>query len=244
MNATGCERLPHASMDLAQRARKALKIEHLLELSRRPQPIGLLEIGTGSGGIAHYFATHPTLRCEVQAVDVCDNRIQRDGYGFQLVRDTRLPFADAAFDIVISNHVIEHVGDSAAQLRHLAEIHRVLKPGGAGYLAVPNRWMVTEPHYHLKFLSWLPHAWRSPYLRLRRRGVFYDVEPLQRRELERMLAASGFAFRNLCIDAWRELLDIERPSALRTRMLRTVPDALLRPLRGIIPTLIYRLTLA
>lgn len=242
MNEPNHARSPHASMDLQARARKALKIERLLDLAHRAQPISLLEIGTGSGGIAHYFATHPTLRCTVEAVDVCDNRVQRDAYGFQLVHDTQLPFAAAAFDVVISNHVIEHVGDRAAQHRHLAEIRRVLKPTGTGYLAVPNRWMLTEPHFHLKFLSWLPHAWRTPYLRWRHRGEFYDVEPLEKRELERMLQAAGFAYRNLCVEAWRQTLEIERPSALATRVLRTTPDALLRPLRGIIPTLIYRVT--
>jgi ubiquinone/menaquinone biosynthesis C-methylase UbiE len=38
-----------------------------------------------------------------------------------------LPFAAATFDLAICNHVLEHVGDAAAAL---AELHRVLKPGG------------------------------------------------------------------------------------------------------------------
>jgi SAM-dependent methyltransferase len=201
----------------------------------------MLEIGTGSGGIAHYFGTHPALSCDVDAVDVHDNRLVHDGYRFRLVEGTTLPFADAEFDVVLTNHVIEHVGDASAQADHLAEIRRVMKPDGIGYLAVPNRWMLTEPHYRLKFLSWWPRPLRSPYLRLMRKGMFYDCEPLQLGELERMLATTGFKYRNLCLKAWRETLEIERPQARATRLLRAIPDLLLKPLVRIVPTLIYRI---
>lgn len=234
-------RQPHAITDLASRRLKAMKIERLLDLDSLVGPIRLLEIGTGSGGIAHYFATHPTLQCTVTAVDVNDNRQVHDGYEYLAVQGVKLPFDDAQFDVVISNHVIEHVGDNATQLEHLREIRRLLKPSGTGYLAVPNRWMLTEPHYRLKFLSWWPHRWRTPYLRLWRKGEFYDCEPLEMSQLERMLADSGLAGRNLCVEGWRATFNIERPGKLATRLLPMVPDALLRLLDPINPTLIYRI---
>jgi ubiquinone/menaquinone biosynthesis C-methylase UbiE len=241
MNPEPAGRLPHAVLDLPSRRWKGMKIERLLNLAARPQPMRMLEIGTGSGGIAHYFATHPSLRCKVDAVDICDNRLVTDDFTYTHVQDIKLPFADASFDVVLTNHVIEHVGDTEAQHRHLLEIHRVLKPDGIGYLAVPNRWMLVEPHYRLAFLSWLPHAWRTPYLHRMRKGSFYDVEPLQMRQLERMLAAAGFRCHNLCIEAWRATFEIERPQSFGARVLRVTPDALLKPLRRIIPTLIYRI---
>lgn len=221
-----------------------MKIERLLDLTSRPQPMRMLEIGTGSGGIAHYFASHPTLRCQVDAVDVRDNRLVADDYTYTEVHDIHLPFANASFDVVLTNHVIEHVGAAEAQHQHLLEIARVLKPDGIGYLAVPNRWMVVEPHYHLAFLSWLPHGWRTPYLRLFRKGNFYDVEPLQLDQLERMLTETGFNYRNLCLEAWRTTFEIERPNSLGRRVLDITPDSLLNPLKRIIPTLIYRIELA
>lgn len=46
---------------------------------------------------------------------------------------TALPFADGTFDVVIAMHMLYHVAD---QERAVAEIHRVLKPGGS--LAVTN----------------------------------------------------------------------------------------------------------
>ena len=234
-------RHPHAVLDIASRNWKALKIERLLQLQPNSQPLRLLEIGTGSGGIAHYFGTHPALQCDVDAVDVVDNRLVTDGYRYQPVTGVDLPFGDGAFDVVISNHVIEHVGDEHAQIRHLQEIRRVLRPDGVGYLAVPNRWMLTEPHYRLKFLSWWPRSLRTPYLRLMRKGEFYDCEPLQMRQLEKMLDKAGLCCRNLCVAALRETFEIEHPDAGTTRWLRKIPNALLHPLRRIIPTLIYRI---
>lgn len=241
MDSSSEQRQPHAVLDLASRRSKGLKIERLLGLGQRRQPIRLLEVGAGSGGIAHYFGTHPQLQCDVDAVDVHDNRLVSDGYRFKLVQGTDLPYADAAFDVVLSNHVIEHVGDMRAQCAHLLELQRVLHPDGVGYLAVPNRWMLVEPHYKLAFLSWLPHAWRTPYLRVMRKGVFYDCEPLQMRQLERLLASAGFRYQNLCVEALHATFEIERPQAWSTQIVRRIPDAVLSPLRRVIPTLIYRI---
>jgi SAM-dependent methyltransferase len=234
-------RQPHAVLDLPSRRLKGLKIERLLGLAERQQPMRLLEIGTGSGGIAHYFATHPTLRCEVTAVDVVDQRLIHDGYDFRLVHDTVLPFADNGFDVVLSNHVIEHVGDRAAQLAHLRELHRVLAPDGVAYLAVPNRWMLVEPHYRLAFLSWLPRPLRTPYLRLMRRGERYDCEPLTVPQLDSLLSEAGFAWCHLEVEALREMLEIEDTSNLLVKLLDRTPDWTLRRLQALIPTLICRL---
>ena len=55
----------------------------------------------------------------------------------------RLPYADASFDAVLSNEVIEHVMDDRAAL---AEIARVLRPGGRLLLFCPNRWYPVEQH--------------------------------------------------------------------------------------------------
>lgn len=217
-----------------------MKIERILGLERSSRPYDLLEIGCGSGWISHYFATHPEIPFRVMAVDVHDSRVVHEGYEYVPVYGVDLPFPEASFDVVISNHVIEHVGDRDAQLAHLREIGRVLRPGGVGYLAVPNRWMITEPHYRLKFLSWLPRPWRSPYLRWMGKGEFYDCEPLQVGELEDLLDRAGLGYRNACIEGMRLTCEMEMPDHLLTKMLRRVPDSALRVMVPVIPTLIYR----
>ena len=45
-----------------------------------------------------------------------------------------LPYADDYFDLLIANHVLEHVEDDR---RAVAEIARVLKPGGYAILQTP-----------------------------------------------------------------------------------------------------------
>lgn len=234
------ERLGHAALDLSTRDCKARKIEALLRIEPRKEVLRVLEIGTGSGGIAHYFGTHPSLSCKVDAVDVRDTRQTCDGYQFTKVDGVTLPFEDHLYDIVISNHVIEHVGETEAQALHLAEIRRVLNPEGLGYLAVPNRWQVTEPHFRVPFLSWLPESWRTPYLRLFRPGNVYDCRPLTVSSLERLLSEAGFRFRQEHGGALRLTFEIERPRAFIYRaLLKRLPDGLYQSFRRAFPTLIY-----
>jgi SAM-dependent methyltransferase len=242
MSTDGPARQPHAVLDLPSRRLKAIKIERLLDLRSVPKPLRILEIGTGSGGIAHYFANYSPLNCDVTAVDISDQRLVRDGYEFKLVKDTALPFAAASFDVVITNHVIEHVGGAPAQRAHLTEVRRVLEPGGVGYLAVPNRWMLVEPHYRLAFLSWLPRRLRSPYLRLMGRGSHYDCEPLTLSTLESLLSEVGFNYRNLGTRALRETLALEGHLGLAARIVARFPDPIIDRLAPIIPTLIYALS--
>ncbi|VXB47340.1 bifunctional 2-polyprenyl-6-hydroxyphenol methylase/3-demethylubiquinol 3-O-methyltransferase UbiG [Aeromicrobium sp. 9AM] len=50
-----------------------------------------------------------------------------------------LPFDEASFDLVIADHVLEHVG--AAERRDVADdVMRVLKPGGWFAARTPNKW--------------------------------------------------------------------------------------------------------
>jgi len=207
------------------------------------QPRRMLEIGTGSGGIAHYFGTAGAMGWDVESVDVEDVRLVKDGYKFTQVRGVELPFPDGSFDVVVSNHVIEHVGDVKQQALHLAELSRVLRPDGIGYLAVPNRWMLVEPHYRMPFLSWMPRNLADAYVRLAGKGEYYDCRPLTAREAEAQLRRAGFAFEQKHGEALRMTYDLERPDApLYQWLLKPIPDAVYGALRRVFPTLIYTLT--
>ncbi|AND69572.1 hypothetical protein ATSB10_21180 [Dyella thiooxydans] len=52
----------------------------------------------------------------------------------QRVDMLQMQFADQSFDLVIANHVLEHVDDD---MRALNEVRRVLKPGGYAILQTP-----------------------------------------------------------------------------------------------------------
>lgn len=234
-------RQAHASLDVSSRRKKAEKIARLLKLDTYSEPLRLLEIGCGSGVIAHFFAMHPNIRCQVSAVDVLDQRVEIDGYQFQLVQGSQLPFDDGSFDVVISNHVIEHVGDDSEQLTHLSEIRRVMKQEGSAYLAVPNRWMLTEPHYQLPFLSWLPANLRSYYLRISGKGLHYDCWPLSARAFEKLAFVAGVSATSLVLSALSDVLNNEIRSPMLSRAISLVPKALMDRCATLSPTLIYLL---
>jgi SAM-dependent methyltransferase len=55
---------------------------------------------------------------------------------------TRLPLADAAFDVVVSFETLEHLRDQSA---FLTEIRRVLRPGGVLVVSTPDREVYAAP---------------------------------------------------------------------------------------------------
>jgi len=81
----------------------------------------------------------------------------------------RLPFRDAAFDVVFSNSVIEHVGDAASQQRFASEVARV---GRSYWVQTPNRWFPIEQHLLTPLVHWLPKSWQRAIVR---RGTVWSM---------------------------------------------------------------------
>lgn len=231
-------RNPHADLDPAGRAVKAQKILRLLRDRVLLEGADVLEVGTGSGVIAGTLKQQVGSDGDVWAVDVVDQRLDRDAVRFLPVAGTTLPFPDASFDLVISNHVIEHVGGLPDQHDHLQEIARVLRSRGWLYLAMPNRWAPVEPHFKLPFLSWLPERGRSAYVRAMHRGAAYDCRPLTRRQLIELFEAHGFEHADLSHDAVRVMLDLERPSAPMRALMR-LSSILFWLARPVLPSVIF-----
>lgn len=46
-----------------------------------------------------------------------------------------LPFADNSFDVILCNHVLEHIPDDTKAMQ---ELYRILKPGGMGVFQIPQ----------------------------------------------------------------------------------------------------------
>lgn len=57
----------------------------------------------------------------------------------------KIPFPENHFDVVLCNHVLEHVRDD---IQAMKEIHRVLRPGGWAILQVPFFSPVPEKTFH------------------------------------------------------------------------------------------------
>jgi SAM-dependent methyltransferase len=79
-----------------------------------------------------------------------------------------LPYKDASFDVVLSYQTLEHVQDGDAVI---AEMLRVVRPGGALHLRCPDYRGTFEGHYLLPWLPLMPRSLARFYLRLLGRPV-------------------------------------------------------------------------
>ena len=145
----------HANLAEHSRYKKAVKIVEIIKTEVTLRDCDVLDVGIGSGHIAHYLSK---VSKSVTGVNLCDERKISTGYRFVEVSGPELPFPDNSFDVVVSNQVIEHM---ICQKDHLTEMCRVLKPGGVLYLAMPNKYSIVEPHFNIPFLSWIPHSFAN-----------------------------------------------------------------------------------
>jgi SAM-dependent methyltransferase len=228
----------HMPFDAEQRRAKAQKIIAILLAERSLRGTDILEIGTGTGVIPAELGKIAGPDGRVVSIDTMDTRIDTNGYEFALTRGVELPFDDATFDVVVSNHVVEHVGDRAVQQKHLSEIGRVLRPGGVGYIATPNRWALIEPHFRVPLLSWLPRRVRTAYLRLTRRGHNYDVDPYGPRQIRAAFTRVPLEWSDRSLNAVDELVRLEAPSRA-IRLAAKVPPRARRFGLFVAPTMIY-----
>lgn len=121
---------------LARRRHEAFR-EHILELVALKGDECLLDAGCGTGMMAlRVAARYPG--CMVHGIDISPKMIavaRRDAEGQGLAVDlgvgsiTDLPYPNASFDVVITNIMYHHL-DLAEKRQAVAEIARVLKPGG------------------------------------------------------------------------------------------------------------------
>jgi SAM-dependent methyltransferase len=65
----------------------------------------------------------------------------------------RLPLATASVAFVHCAQVLEHVASPRA---FLAELRRVLVPGGHVYLTAINRFAFRDPHFGVRGVNWMP----------------------------------------------------------------------------------------
>jgi FkbM family methyltransferase len=109
----------------------------------RQKPIVAVHQVGSVGSIAETLRGHPWFTCSGCFEDVPLGEAGPDGVRCENV--TRITYADASFDLVISEDVMQHVADPVAGF---AETARVLRPGGSHIFTIPkNRtsgWTVTQ----------------------------------------------------------------------------------------------------
>ena len=123
-----------------------------------------LDLGCGIGDMLEYRPGTIGVDINPRTVNFCRQR----GLPAHQMEPDRLPFPDASFDSVLMDNVLEHIAEPEPVL---AEVRRVLRPGGRLVVGVPGRrgWDSDPDH-----------------------KVFYDE-----RSLEQRLVTAGFALREL-----------------------------------------------
>jgi hypothetical protein len=102
-----------------------------------PRGAAILDIGSGRGSFDTHDTSFTVVRTDLERqAPATPNFVQADA--------ARLPFADCSFDLIVSNHSLEHFDDLAGALR---EIGRVVKPNGTLYVAVPDATTISDRLY-------------------------------------------------------------------------------------------------
>jgi SAM-dependent methyltransferase len=148
----------------------------------------LLDVGSSTGLIANhlamYFSEVIGIDIDRPAVEFAKANHKKDNLVFIQSDSLKIDMPDSYFDVVICAQVYEHVPNAAMMM---AEIYRILKPGGVCYFAAGNRLKIIEPHYHLPFLSVIPRPLSHIYIRWADRGKFYYEKHLSYWGLRRLV---------------------------------------------------------
>jgi len=158
-------------------------------LMAQPKIRRVLDVGCGVGSIEALFRQqHPdrTRATHVDGLDISGEMIRRatdldlTNCHFRVYDGWTLPHPADQFDLAIAIEVIEHVEYKA---RFLAEIRRVLRPGGRLFLTTPNpQCLALRTELLMENVGrWILHR-PAPV-----KDAFIGIE-----DLSRMLRAAGF----------------------------------------------------
>ncbi len=191
----------------------------------------ILDVGCGTGGTSVALAL-AAVGSAVVGVDASQvvleaAALRAEAHGVQERVEFKhvdagkpLPFADASFALVTCVSVLEFVGTRDGRRALLAEMLRVLAPGGPLYLATPSPWHLRELHSRRWFGDWRRSAgfpWSSTQAELRRMLPGCEVASLARERLQRHRLLRHVAWAAPVIGwalPWQRLLVRKLPAAI------------------------------
>ena len=103
----------------------------------------LLEIGSGMGHlVAQLEDSFETFGMDLNHWAVKESKAVVEETALQTASAEEIPFADGSFGVVIIKHIVEHLPNPE---KAIAEIGRVIAPGGILILATPNLDSLLKP---------------------------------------------------------------------------------------------------
>ena len=139
-------------------------VARLEELGLRPGPGRVLDFGCGAGRLSNALAAHFE---HVVGVDISApmleeaRRLDRSGGRIEFVLNERPDlslFGDASFDLVYTDLVLQHLPPKLAE-GYVHEFARVVRPGGAMVLGVPEGERRTFKGLVFRYTPWPLVAW-------------------------------------------------------------------------------------
>jgi 2-polyprenyl-3-methyl-5-hydroxy-6-metoxy-1,4-benzoquinol methylase len=167
---------PDVMYDYAARQKKANKILSVLKdyLGESGESLCLLDVGCSAGimtsELSKIFKSSLGIDIDETAVQYASKWFSSETLNFAIQDSMNMALEDNSFNVVVCNHVYEHVPDANLLF---AEIYRVLKPNGICYFAAGNRLDIKEHHHNLPFLSIVPKFVAHVYLRVMKKGKYY-----------------------------------------------------------------------
>jgi SAM-dependent methyltransferase len=181
-------------------------------------PGRVLDLGCGTGHSYRELAPRETVGVDIEPAALAGQ--QRETH----VADMRaLPFAADAFQSLISVQAIEHVPDPE---HVLAEVRRVLSPGGRAIFVTPNRLTfgrpdeIIDPYHYVEYDAAQLRALCATIgavevLGLRGSDRYLSIVTAEHRELDRLLALDPLRIRRLVPRRARQRLYDRRLSSSR-----------------------------
>ncbi len=151
----------------------------------------VLDVGCGVGHSFRMLAPRRTVGVDTDPAALAGQERET------VVADMRrLPFDQSSFDAAVAVHSIEHVPDPG---RALAEVARVVRPGGVAVFVTPNRLTfgqpdeIIDPYHHVELdASELGALCEGAFARVELAGIFGSLRYLEifdeeRHKLDRLL---------------------------------------------------------
>jgi SAM-dependent methyltransferase len=165
----------------------------------------VIEVGSGAHGLIFYFGVLHGVGVDPLAVSYRNLfPVWQNAAATIAAVGEHLPFADASFDVVLCDNVVDH---AESPIGIVGELVRILKPGGLLYFTVN----VHHPVYAMA--AGVHSGWRAL-------GVPYEIGPFADHTTHLTLPAASRLFKQLPLEILHEKSNIDEA---RARALKLPP---------------------